>query len=112
MDMRKYLLAQKNYSPMTGLTLSDFYVNVYSVHKTTKDISHLAIDDAMDFEVTGSGVYGYYFADPDYWIYDYIIIVTYVGAEILDATCWVSGEGLTIKQQYTTIEEALRAVIT
>ena len=102
MNLEIYVLALKGGVPETGLTLADFSVDIFRVKKSDKSVTQVVTAAAMQFEVTGSGKYGYFYADPDYTAYTYHIQVTYTGAVILDATLWV-GDGDAFVSSRTTL---------
>lgn len=86
--IRSYVIVTQTEIPQTGLTLSDFNVNVYSARKSDANITQLVTDANMSFEVDG-GIYGYYYSTSvDYTLYDYLITVEYVGALSYDANTW------------------------
>ncbi|NVM21303.1 MAG: hypothetical protein HWN68_05940 [Desulfobacterales bacterium] len=87
MNLRFYVLASEGGIPKTGLTLTDFSVEVYSVNKSTQAVVHLVNDADMGFEV-GDGLYGYFMASPDFSTYDYLVSIQYTGAVSLDYKYW------------------------
>ena len=93
MDLRLYFLAVENGAPKTGLTFTDFKVNVWRVKKKDKSISHLVTDGVVEFEV-GGGFYGYYLDSLDYVIYDYLTSIQYIGTSLLDTTLWAESFSL------------------
>ena len=89
MDLRCYILALSANLPKTGLALADFEVNIWSINKLNKSISHLVVNEAMQFEV-GGGCYGYFLPNADYFSFNYFVKVEYTGTAALDATRWVN----------------------
>jgi len=102
MDLRVYILALEAGTPKTGLTLADFSVDIFRVKKSDKSVSQVVTGAAMQFEVTGSGRYGYFYSSPDYQTYDYMPQVTYTGVTELDSVFW-AGEGDTSVASRTTL---------
>ena len=70
----------------TGLTLSDFKVNVWGVD-SDETVTHTVIDQPISVEV-GGGFYAYYDDDIYFWRYDYMIQIEYAGAVVLDMKLW------------------------
>lgn len=88
-DFRVYIFAiDTGDVPVTGLTLSDFTVNIDRILKTDGTSASVVSSADMGFEV-GNGVYGYIYSSADYTLYDYSSVVTYDGAETLSSTVWV-----------------------
>lgn len=80
------LLTIYNGLPVTGLTLSDFKVNVYRVKISDNSLTHLVENAAMTVEV-GGGFYRYTVTiDPT--LYDYLATVLYDGEESLASSLW------------------------
>ncbi len=53
MDLRLYILALSSGLPKTGLALADFKVDIWSVKKSDKPVSHLVTNAEMQFEIGG-----------------------------------------------------------
>jgi hypothetical protein len=87
MYMREAITAYDAGIGKTGLSLSDFRVNIYAIKKSDQTETHLVIDAPMTFEGS-AGAYWYYMTNPDYLFYDYHIQIEYIGMEPLDFTLW------------------------
>jgi len=72
---------------VTGLVLADFEVDVFRVTKSDNQVNQIATAVAMTMEV-GDGHYAYYLAECDFVTYDYLVLVQYEGATVLDGTVW------------------------
>lgn len=86
-----------SYVPATGLSLSDFKVNVWRTKISDKSMTQIVTDAPMALEV-GGGYYRYTLSSYDSLTYTYTATVLYSGSTTLDWVVWVgdfeSGGGL------------------
>ena len=81
------------YTGDTGLTLSDFEVDIYRVLKADKSVTQVASDGVLTAEI-GGGFYAYYLAACNFSTYDYLVTAQYIGLRPLVQKLWF-GEPVT-----------------
>lgn len=81
------IAAAESSSPSTGLTLSDFSVDISAVRKSDLAVTAPVSNAAMTLEA-GNGFYVYNNASLDSNVYYYFVSVEYTGVTSLDQTQW------------------------
>jgi len=88
--LRVYIAAKQYGVPQTGLSLGNFSVTVYRVEYTVLPANEdtLVSGATMSREI-GSGFYEYQYSGPlDLEVYDYVVVIQYLGSVVLDETYW------------------------